>query len=131
MVARAGCTLAHHHPGVRTSANSPLAFAYPDGARWDLGLLELLLATGCTLVFLVLWRRPRAAGTYVALGALLYAPSRFAFDFLRASPLHGGDPRYAGLTAAQWGCFLLAAIGLLAWRSAHEERGRARRAPIA
>ena len=36
---RAGCTLAHDHPGIHTV--SWLAVRYPDGPRYDLGLLEL------------------------------------------------------------------------------------------
>ena len=128
VVARLGCTVAHHHPGIRTTGDNPLAFAYPDGARWDLGLLELLLAALCSFALLALWQRPRPVGTYLAIVFLLYAPSRFALDFLRASPAHGGDPRYAGLTPAQWVCLLLLPIGLAAWRAATEERGRGRRA---
>jgi phosphatidylglycerol:prolipoprotein diacylglycerol transferase len=40
---------------------------------------------------------------------------RFVLDFFRAEEhggLVGGDPRYGGLTPAQWGCFGLFAIGL-------------------
>lgn len=124
---RAGCTLAHDHPGLRTSADNPLAFAYPDGARWDLGFLEMLFALALAGVFAVLWRRPTPTGTYTAIACLAYAPVRFGLDFLRADATGGGDVRYAGLTPAQWACFALATLGLVALRAASEERGRARR----
>jgi phosphatidylglycerol:prolipoprotein diacylglycerol transferase len=44
-----------------------------------------------------------------------YAPVRFLLDFLREQEgegVLGGDPRYGGLTPAQWGCFGLVALGL-------------------
>jgi phosphatidylglycerol:prolipoprotein diacylglycerol transferase len=130
-IGRAGCTVAHDHPGIRTSADNPLAFAYPDGPRWDLGFLEMLFAIVLAVVFVGLWRRPRALGTYVAIASLAYAPARFALDFLRADVGSGGDARYDGLTPAQWACIALAVLGLFALRSVMDERGRARRAVVA
>lgn len=124
---RAGCTVAHDHPGIGTTTSNPLAFAYPDGPRWDLGFLEMLFAIGLSIVFVALWRRPRAVGTYTAFACLAYAPVRFGLDFLRADAVGGGDARYAGLTPAQWACFVLGTLGLVALRAASEERGRARR----
>jgi len=38
---------------------------------------------------------------------LLYAPARFALDFLRT-----GDRTYLGLTPAQWLCFVLVGIAV-------------------
>lgn len=124
---RAACTVAHDHPGLPTTATNPLAFAYPDGPRWDLGFLEMLFALGLSLVCARLWRRPQPLGTYTALVCLSYAPLRFGLDFLRAEAADGGDARYAGLTPAQWACFALAAVGLLALRTVRDERGRRRR----
>jgi phosphatidylglycerol:prolipoprotein diacylglycerol transferase len=53
---------------------------------------------------------------------MAYAPTRFALDFLRVDESeyhHQADPRYAGLTPAQWGCLLLLAVGVtLAYRAA-------------
>jgi len=37
---------------------------------------------------------------------------RFAMDFLRIRGGEGADPRYAGLTPAQWECFALFLLGL-------------------
>jgi phosphatidylglycerol:prolipoprotein diacylglycerol transferase len=56
-------------------------------------------------------KRPFKPGFFVALFALMYAPARFLFDFLRNTDLQNADVRWAGLTPAQWGMivfFLLA-----------------------
>ena len=108
---RLGCTLVHDHIG--RPSEFPLAIRFPDGARHDLGLYELLY----TLIVLVpavvvLDRRPRAPGTSVAVLALLYAPARFLGDFLRQTDLPGADARWLGLTVAQYGCLVLVAVGL-------------------
>ncbi|HEY2773460.1 MAG TPA: prolipoprotein diacylglyceryl transferase family protein [Candidatus Binatia bacterium] len=102
---RLGCTLASDHPGTLTSF--PLAFAYPTGARHNLGFYELLF-TVLVLVpaILALHARERSAGyrpgIYTAAIAALYAPARFLMDFLRATDLPHSDPRVYGLTAAQY-----------------------------
>ena len=127
-IGRAGCTLAHDHPGIRTTVENPLAFAYPDGPRWDLGLLEMLFAVALSCVFVALWRRKLPCGSYLAIACLTYAPVRFGLDFLRADIDAGGDARYVGWTPAQWACPVLLALGLFAMRHALDERGRARRA---
>ncbi len=108
---RLGCTLVHDHVG--RPSEFLLAVRFPDGPRHDLGLYELLY----TVVVLVpavavLNRRPRPPGTSVAVLALLYAPARFLLDFLRQSDLPGADARYLGLTMAQYGCIVLAGIGI-------------------
>jgi phosphatidylglycerol---prolipoprotein diacylglyceryl transferase len=126
---RLGCTMAHDHPGIHTSANNPLAFAYPDGPRWDLGFLEMLFSIVLTIAIAPLWRRRRVEGTYVAIACLLYAPVRFGLDFLRADAQAGGDARYVGLTPAQWAAIALFAAGVVAARVAYRAAGMARRMP--
>jgi phosphatidylglycerol:prolipoprotein diacylglycerol transferase len=112
---RLGCALVHDHPGTRTGF--PLAVRFPDGPRHDLGLYEWLF-TVAVLLPAVAWirRRRSAPGARLAAACLLYGPARFALDFLRARDLPAADPRFAGLTAAQWGSLLLIAIGLALWR---------------
>jgi phosphatidylglycerol:prolipoprotein diacylglycerol transferase len=109
---RLGCTLVHDHLGRRTAF--PLAIRFPDGPRHDLGFYELLY-TVLVLVpaVAVLTRRRRPPGTTLAVVALLYAPARFLGDFLRQVDLPGADPRYLGLTLAQYGCAQLAAVGAI------------------
>jgi phosphatidylglycerol---prolipoprotein diacylglyceryl transferase len=116
-VARIGCFLAHDHPGSLT--DFPLAVAFPAGARHDLGLYDALLLGAITAVLYVLHHRHLLRARLLPLLALLYAPARFAFDFLRARDLAYVDARYLGLTPAQYGCLALlafAAWGLLHWR---------------
>jgi phosphatidylglycerol:prolipoprotein diacylglycerol transferase len=108
---RLGCTLVHDHIGRPSSFW--LAIRFPGGARHDLGLYELLYTAGVLLPALfVLNRRPRVPGATVCWIALLYAPARFAGDFLRNTDLPGADLRYLGLTLAQYGCMALACLGL-------------------
>ena len=73
-----------------------------------------LLYTVLVLVpaVVVLNRRRRPPGTSVAVLALLYGPARFLLDFLRHIDLPGACVRYLGLTMAQYGCIVLAGIGI-------------------
>lgn len=115
---RTGCSVAHDHPGLPSDAW--FAVQYPGGGRFDLGLYEMLLTIPLALAFLWLRKKPRPWGFYVGAITIAYAPVRFALDFLRvAEPIaeNGGlvaavDPRYAGLTPAQWACFGLLSVGV-------------------
>jgi len=111
---RTGCSIAHDHPGLRSDVW--FAVQYPGGGRFDLGLYEMILTIPLALAFLYLRRKPRPWGFYVGAMAIAYAPVRFALDFLRVSEGNGVagavDPRYAGLTPAQWACFGLLAMGV-------------------
>ena len=120
MFGRLGCFTAHDHPGRHTSFF--LAVQYPDGARHDLGLDEALWAASIALLFAWLRsKKKQPLGLYVALLTLAYAPARFALDFLRATDVPEPDPRYYGLTPAQWGCVLVFIAGsmLAAWTRRH------------
>jgi phosphatidylglycerol:prolipoprotein diacylglycerol transferase len=109
---RLGCALVHDHIG--RPSEFPLAVRFPDGPRHDLGLYEFLYTVVVLVPAVVLLnRRPRPPGTSVAVLALLYAPVRFALDFLRQTDLPGADARHLGLTVAQYGCILLAGIGIV------------------
>lgn len=110
MFGRLGCFTAHDHPGRHTSFF--LAVRYPDGPRHDLGLDEAIWAAAIALTFAILRRKKRPLGLYVTLLTLAYAPVRFALDFLRATDVQEPDPRYFGLTPAQWGCFAVLAAGI-------------------
>ena len=137
-IGRLGCTLAHDHPGTITrfplgvSLATPEAMDYiryyyqtagrladlPDGvllsgmAYHDLGWYEFLYTLLVIVpIFLLMDRRRRPTGFYPALFLLLYAPARFAFDFLRLS-----DARYLGLTPGQYGSILAVAGVLFLWR---------------
>ena len=108
---RLGCTLSHDHLGTKT--NFLLAVKYPTGARHNLGLYEFLMVILVLLPITIISRkRAVAARFYVAAIFVAYGTLRFALDYLRADDVIGADPRYAGLTAAQYGCAVLLAAGL-------------------
>lgn len=121
---RSGCAVVHDHPGMLSNAwyavKYPAATLQPGfEGRIDLGLVEMVLTIPLAVACHVLWRRNpyRANGFYVGLTLTAYAPVRFLLDFLRVTPddlvFRGAvDPRYAGLTPAQWVCFLALAVGL-------------------
>jgi phosphatidylglycerol---prolipoprotein diacylglyceryl transferase len=83
-LARLGCALAHDHPGIRS--RSFLAVRFPGGPRYDLGLLEVLLAIGVAAPFAALGRRERISGLYLGLWGLIYGAFRLAIEPLRAAP---------------------------------------------
>lgn len=110
---RLGCAAVHDHKGKLADAPSLLTVTFPDGLPYyDLGLLEMIYAVFISLVVVILWRRPQKVGTYLAVTSMLYAPVRFALDFLRVSTGPTGDARYLGFTPAQWACVALFVFGL-------------------
>src|SRR5581483_5070790 len=115
---------AHDHPGAKTARSSLLAVAYGPGPlhsfgffharfgdtpRYDLGLIEFLFTVVVALMFAATWNKRLPLGSYVIALPALYAPVRFALDFLRLDDNAGGDLRYDTLTPTQYTCF-----GLLA-----------------
>lgn len=112
---RIGCFLIHDHPGTLAhGAGKWLAVNYPDGARYDLGLLLGVFDFLIFGVFIALSRKPRTDGFFLALFMLVYGPVRFALDFLRAI-----DVRYFGLTPGQYGSVALFAAGCYLMRRIH------------
>ncbi|MGH7280983.1 MAG: prolipoprotein diacylglyceryl transferase [Polyangiaceae bacterium] len=125
---RSGCSVVHDHPGARATADAILAVAYPDRAkeythfiefvhgaapRYDLGTLEMMFTVILAVAFAFTWWRKLPTGSYVVAVALAYSPVRFAMDYLRITEGESADPRYSGLTPAQWGCIALFAFGLI------------------
>lgn len=111
LLGRAGCAVVHDHPG--HLSDSPLAVRFPDGARFDLGLIEFALTPLLIALVVVVSRRTRRPGMIAGVLAVAYPLVRFPLDFLRATDLGPeGDPRYAGLTPAQWACFGFIALGV-------------------
>lgn len=117
---RAGCASVHDHKGMVSGAwfalqrwkDEPLP---PGLGRLDLGLIEMVLTIPLAVTFLVLWRRKpeRPLGFYTGIMCVAYAPVRFFLDFLREEErFTHDDPRYGGLTPAQWACFGLLALGI-------------------
>ncbi len=115
---RAGCAVAHDHKGRLT--DSALAVRFPDGARYDLGLVEFALTPLLMAVVVTVARRDRRPGMISAALAVVYALMRFPLDFLRATDLPGdeGDPRYGGLTPGQWASVGTLLFGVWLYRKA-------------
>ncbi len=124
---RLGCAIVHDHPGARASATSPFAVAFGPGPstsygffelhhgwrpQYDLGLLELVFTIFVSALFVATWNKKLPVGSYAAASLLLYAPVRFALDFLRAEDAEGGDPRYLALTPGQWAAVAMLAGGV-------------------
>jgi phosphatidylglycerol:prolipoprotein diacylglycerol transferase len=107
-VARAGCSLAHDHPGIHTA--SWLAVRYPDGPRYDLGLFDFFAGLLLAALFLFLDRRRRPGGFYLCLFMVLYGSSRLLLDNLR------DEERFLGLTSGQYGAVLAILLGLAVLR---------------
>lgn len=81
---------------------------------WNLGLVEFLYLVPVNA--LVLWLAFRSskrinAGLVTCLVGILYAPVRFFLDFLRPAET---DPRYVGLTFAQWSSILAIGVAVYA-----------------
>jgi phosphatidylglycerol---prolipoprotein diacylglyceryl transferase len=121
-IGRIGCTVVSDHIGAAVDPSkwySFLAMDYPRAENlahlaehypgtsefiraWNLGLIEFLYLVPVNII--ILWlafrssKRPNA-GLIPVLTGVLYAPVRFGLDFLRPEET---DPRYLGLTFAQW-----------------------------
>lgn len=131
-IGRIGCTVVSDHVGAAVDAGHWYAFLAMDYPRnfahlgeiypgtsefiraWNLGLVEFLYLVPVNIVVLWLAFRPAhrkgdgfvdrlPAGLVTVLTGLLYAPVRFFLDFLRPEDT---DPRYFGLTFAQWSSIL-------------------------
>jgi phosphatidylglycerol:prolipoprotein diacylglycerol transferase len=105
--------LAQHYPHAEAAVHSGIADLYranpgaDDLFAWNLGFIELLyLIPVNALILSLAFRRRVNAGFVAALAGLVYAPVRFVLEFLRPEV---SDPRYAGLTFAQW-CSIVATI---------------------
>lgn len=110
---RAGCAVAHDHKGRLT--DSWLAVRFPDGPRFDLGLIEWCFTPFLCLLVVWVGHRTRRPGAVSGALAVTYALIRFPLDFLRATDLGTeSDVRHLGLTPGQWACFATMGFGLWA-----------------
>lgn len=133
-IGRIACTLVSDHIGAAVDPGAWYSFLAMDYPRklnlehlndtypgtsefiraWNLGLVEFLYLVPVNILVLWLAFRPSKrmpAGFITVLTGLLYAPVRFFLDFLRPEDT---DPRYAGLTFAQWSSILAFGIALYA-----------------
>jgi len=116
MFGRIGCSLIHDHPGKIT--NLPFG-VHVDGILHHEPALYEVVMLGAISILLVAWEkfeRKRKIG-YVnsvvfPLSLILYSGGRFWLDFFRELPAEGGDPRYLGLTLAQYISIAVFFIGI-------------------
>lgn len=109
---RFGCAVAHDHRGAYTS--SLLAVRFPEGARYDLGLIEFCFMAALSCAFLYLGRRERGEGFFIGVFALAYGCFRLWLESLRLNgPAYTGEIGAAGLLI-----FSLVALAFLRCRSA-------------
>jgi phosphatidylglycerol:prolipoprotein diacylglycerol transferase len=122
VIGRVGCALVHDHPGVPTSL--PIGIDFPSNyVSWygfetsestirlhDVGFEELLFAIPLAIGAWKLAPRLRP-GMTAAIVAAAYAVVRFGLDFLRLSR---DEPMPLGLTVAQLGCIVMAALAAIA-----------------
>jgi phosphatidylglycerol:prolipoprotein diacylglycerol transferase len=101
-IARIGCYLVNDHPGIKTNLTF-LAVNYPDGARFDLGLL-LAVFDAALFIYFLLRRTKNRLGEFL----MIYSAGRYVLDFLRV-----GEPTFAGLIPSQYGSMILFAIGAI------------------
>lgn len=120
MVARLGCFTAHDHPGVLT--DFPLAVAFPDGARHDLGLYDAIVLGVLSVILYTLARKKREEGLLMGVLAVGYSVPRFFLDFLRAQDLAFVDGKILGFTPAQYLTVVWTGIGV--WLIATALRSR-------
>jgi len=138
MFGRMGCYVAHDHPGniVNGEWFSFLGVNYPCGGshcavndklglvvtaaetlpgniRYDLGFVEVLVAAALATFYFISARFKVRCGYFVAAIAIYYGPVRFFLDYLRVKDGIGADPRYLGLTPAQFAAVLVSAVGVL------------------
>lgn len=101
MIGRLGCALAHDHRGL--DSTSWIAVKFPEGPRFDLGLIEFLFLIPVVIWFRFLDRRARPVGFYFGLYGVVYGGFRIWLDTLHIQPMRF----YGGMAGV--------AVGLLGW----------------
>jgi phosphatidylglycerol:prolipoprotein diacylglycerol transferase len=101
MFGRLGCALAHDHRGLASS--SWIAVKFPEGPRYDLGLIEFLFLIAMVVAFRLLDRHPRPAGFFFGLYGVVYGGFRIWLDTLHLQPMRF----YGGIAGV--------IVGLLGW----------------
>ena len=113
MMGRIGCASVHDHPGALSDWALAISNWPPEMvSRHDLGFYEAIWWVVICSAMLLLDRKPRQKGFYLAVVPIMYAPARFTLDFLRVGPELGGDVRYFGLTPAQYFSIGIFIVGL-------------------
>ncbi len=110
LVGRVGCLMIHDHLGIRF--NSIFSIVTPDGPRLEMALIEIILLMPLAIVFLVYREKFSTSGIYFATLLTYYASLRFILDFFRAYDIIPSDPRFFGLTPAQYFSLISMVVGI-------------------
>ncbi len=123
-IGRIGCNMIKDHWGKITDV--PWAVPLNGQLRHDVTMYEILIGVVLFAIFWPLRKRITQPGLYGALVLGAYAILRFWADFYRATDLLDADPRYGGLTIAQYFmvAFLLTSVALIVYQL--RKRGRQR-----
>jgi phosphatidylglycerol:prolipoprotein diacylglycerol transferase len=134
ILGRFGCTMAHDHPGKVTDFAFSVQYPAYAGAipgvsqptsdvaqtalfnktlplvqRFDLGFYEMIFAIVLVTILVIFNRKAnRFPGFNVTMLALVYAPVRFFFDYLRIVD----NKIFLGMTAGQFGAIALFGLGI-------------------
>jgi phosphatidylglycerol---prolipoprotein diacylglyceryl transferase len=114
MIGRLGCSLVHDHIG--QASHSWIAVRFPDGPRFDLGLIEAGFLVLLSAIFWLFGKRRRFTGFVFGLFAITYGGFRAWLDTLTLQPF-GSD--FAG-------GLLGVAIGLACWAAMWVRRERSK-----
>jgi len=99
MIGRLGCTLAHDHRGIEST--SWIAVNFPEGPRFDLGLIEFLFLIVMVVAFKILDRREHPVGFFFGLYGVVYGGFRIWLDTLHLQPMRF----YGGIAGVVVGLF--------------------------
>ncbi len=101
VVTRIGCSLINDHQGAETSL--PWGIIWPDGTIRH-PVAEYLIISALILYLILRFLRPKLTkpGQLFIAFFFLYSLSRFFLDFTRSTGTLLSDPRYWGLSTAQW-----------------------------
>lgn len=107
MIGRLGCALAHDHRGL--ASTSWIAVQFPEGPRYDLGLIEFLFLVVMVIGFKLLDWKPRPVGFFFGLYCVVYGGFRVWLDTLHFQPnrFYGG---IAGVVAGLAGWAVMLAV---------------------
>ncbi|MBU0596560.1 prolipoprotein diacylglyceryl transferase [Patescibacteria group bacterium] len=111
IVGRLGCASIHDHAG--RLSNNFLAVKFPEGARFDMAIIEIIFLLPLAILFLILHEKKLFPGFYLATILVYYGFLRFVLDFFRAIDISHADVRYVGLTPGQY--FGIVMFGLGVW----------------
>jgi len=100
-ITRIGCSLINDHQGAKTFL--PWGIIWPDGTIRH-PVAEYLIISALILYLILRFLRPKLTkpGQLFIAFLFLYSISRFFLDFTRSTGTFLSDPRYWGLSTAQW-----------------------------